>query len=155
MVRMSALRNTPVICRGRQIGLLQSISLDAARKRVRALIVSCGMRGKRVVLRQNVQAIADGFILADRTEKYKRIDEKTGSPFVRDTTGMLSGCVTDYAVDEGTLEILAVEIMPGYWPASSRKRLWAFSYHCVEAPDGDLIVPALLGSGLIFSKEGI
>ena len=71
MVRMSALRNVPVICHSRQIGLLQSISLDAARKRVHALVVSCGMRGKRVVLGQHVQAIADGFILADQDEKYK------------------------------------------------------------------------------------
>ena len=155
MIRMSALRNTPVICCSRQIGLLQSISLDEARKRVHALVVSCGMRGKRVVLREHVQAIADGFILADQADKYKRIYEKAGSPFVRDTTGMLAGCVTDYAVDEGTLEILAVEIMPGYWPPASRQRLWAFAYHRSEDPDGGLIVPASLGSGLIFSREGI
>ena len=151
MVRMSALRNTPVICHSRQIGLLQSISLDAARKRVHALVVSCGMRGKRVVLGQHVQAIADGFILADQDDKYKRIYERAGSPFVRDTTGMLAGCVTDYAVDEQTLEILAAEIMPGYWPA----RFWAFAYHSADDPDGGLIVPASLGSGLIVSREGI
>ncbi|MGN0775144.1 MAG: hypothetical protein ACI4MM_00560 [Candidatus Ventricola sp.] len=152
---MSALRNYPVICCSRQIGLLQSISLDAARKRVHALVVSCGMRGKRVVLGQHVQAIADGFILAGQTEKYKRFYEKAGSPFVRDTTGMLAGCVTDYAVDEKTLDILAAEIMPGYWPRASRQRFWAFAYHSADDPDGDLIVPASLGSGLIVSREGI
>ena len=153
MIRMSALRNTPVICCSRQIGLLQSISLDAARKRVHALVVSCGMRGKRVVLGQHVQAIGDGFILADQAEKYKRIYEKADSPFVRDTTGMLTGCVTDYAVDEKTLDILAVEIMPGYWPASSRQRFWAFAYYIADGTDGSLIVPASLGSGLIVSRE--
>lgn len=155
MVRMSALRNVPVICRSRQIGLLQSISLDAARKRVHALVVSCGMRGKRVVLGPHVQAVGDGFILADQTQKYRRMDERAGSPFVRDTSGMLAGRVTDYAVDERTLEILAVEVMPGYWPASSRRRFWAFVYHSAEEPDGGLIVPASLGSGLIFPREGI
>ena len=154
MVRMSALRNYPVICCSRQIGLLQSVSLDRARKRVHALVVSCGMRGKRVVLGQHVQAIADGFILAEQTEKYRRIDERADSPFVRDTTGMLCGCVTDYAVDERTLEILAVEILPGYWPRASRQRLWAFAYHSAEAPDGDLIVPAFPGGGPIVSREG-
>ena len=46
---MSALRNLPVICENKRLGLLQSISLDPAQKRVSALIVSCGMRGKRVV----------------------------------------------------------------------------------------------------------
>lgn len=155
MVRMSALRNVPVICRSRQVGLLQSISLDAARKRVHALVVSCGMRGKRVVLGPHVQAVGDGFILADQTQKYRRMDERAGSPFVRDTSGMLAGRVTDYAVDERTLEILAVEVMPGYWPASSRRRFWAFVYHSAEEPDGGLIVPASLGSGLIFPREGI
>lgn len=155
MVRMSALRNAPVICRGRQIGLLQSISLDAARKRVHALVVSCGMRGKRVVQRQHVQAIGGGFVLVDQTEKFRRVEERAGSPFVRDTTGMLAGCVTDYAVDEQTLEILAAEVMPGYWPSSSRQRFWAFAYHSADDPDGGLIVPASLGSGLIFSREGI
>ena len=155
MVRMSALRNTPVICCSRQIGLLQSISLDAARKRVHALVVSCGLRGKRVVLGEYVQAIADGFILAEQTEKYKRIYEKSGSPFVRDTTGMLVGCVMDYVVDEETLDILAIEVMPGYWPPASRQRFWAFDYHSADDPDGGLIVPASLGSGLIVSREGI
>lgn len=155
MVRMSALRNVPVICQSRQIGLLQSITLDAARKRVQALVVSCGMRGKRVVLRPHVQAIGGGFILADQIQKYRRMDENAGSPFVRDTTGMLAGRVTDYAVDERSLEILAVEIMPGYWPASSRQRFWVFAYHSAEDPDGGLIVPASLGSGLIFPREGI
>lgn len=155
MVRMSALRNIPVICHSRQIGLLQSISLDAAQKRVHALVVSCGMRGKRVVLREHVQAIAGGFILADQDEKYKRVYERASSPFVRDTTGMLAGRVTDYAVDEQTLEVLAAEIMPGYWPPASRQRLWAFAYHSADDPDGGLIVPASLGSGLSFSREGI
>ena len=66
MVRMSALRNLPVICENKRLGLLQSISLDPAQKRVSALIVSCGMRGKRVVPAEDVLALADGFILSRR-----------------------------------------------------------------------------------------
>ena len=82
MVRMSILRNYPVICDKKQLGLLQSISLDTAQKRVCALIVSCGMRGKRLILPEHVLSIADGFILAERVEKYNqllRIEERLGN----------------------------------------------------------------------------
>ena len=154
MIRMSALRNDPVICCNRQIGLLQSISLDAARKRVNALVVACGIRGKRVVLPQQVSAIADGFILADQVERYARDRETAVSPFVRDTTGLLAGCATDYAIDERTLRVLAVEIMPGYWPARSRRRIWVYAYRSADGENGDLIVPASLGSELMFSRGG-
>lgn len=141
MIRTSTLRNMPVICCKKQIGLLQSITLDTAQKRVQALVVSCGMRGKRMVLREHVQAIADGFILTDRIERMRRMDEQTPSRFVRDTTGMLAGYITDYAVDERTLEVLAVEVMPGYWPSESRKRIWVSDYGGMNEPQGDLIVP--------------
>lgn len=154
MIRMSALRNYPVICCKRQIGLLQNVTLDPARKRVCALVVSCGIRGKRVVTAQQVQAIADGFILAGQAEKYKRTYEAALSPFVRDTTGLLAGCVTDYALDERTLSVLAVEMMPGYWPVSSRQKIWIYAYTCTDGPKGGLTVPASLGSELIFSREG-
>ena len=50
MVRMSALRNMPVILGKVRLGLVQSVGLEEARKRVQALIVSCGIRGKRVIL---------------------------------------------------------------------------------------------------------
>ena len=64
MVRMSALRNMPVILGKVRLGLVQSVGLDEARKRVQALIVSCGIRGKRVILPESVLSIGDGFILA-------------------------------------------------------------------------------------------
>ena len=102
-----------------------------------------------------MQAIADGFILVHQTEKYKRGYEKAISPFARDTTGLLAGCVTDYALDEKTLDVLAAEIMPGYWPAENRRRIWTFSYRNAQEANGDLIIPVLPGSGLIFSREGI
>lgn len=155
LVRMSALRNYPVISGNRQIGLLQSVSLDAAQKRVCALIVSCGMRGKRIVLPQSVQSIADGFILAQRVEKYKRAYETAPSLFVRDTTGLLAGRIIDYAIDEESLGIQAIEVMPGYWPCEQRIRIWVYAYTRPDECAGELIVPASLGSELNFSKEGL
>ena len=86
MVRMSALRNRPVVCGNKRLGLLQSVSLDSAQKRVRALIVSCGVFGKRVVPGQDVLAIADGFILASGVQRYRRVFETPPCAFVRDTT---------------------------------------------------------------------
>ena len=61
---MSILRNFSVICGHRQIGLLQNASLDEAQKQVLALIVSCGIRGKRVILPESIEAIGRGFIIA-------------------------------------------------------------------------------------------
>jgi len=57
LIRMSILRNFSVICGHRQIGLLQNASLDEAQKQVLALIVSCGIRGKRVILPESIEAI--------------------------------------------------------------------------------------------------
>ena len=91
MVRLSALRNMPVIQGKQRLGLLQSVSLDEARKRVRALIVSCGIRGKRVIPPDCVQSIGDGFILAEASRRYHRSDEPSPCPFVRDSAGLLVG----------------------------------------------------------------
>ncbi len=150
---MSALRNLPVICQERQIGLLQSVTLDAARKRVQALIVACGFRGKRVALAEDVLALAEGFILIERAQRYTRADERPVSPFIRDTTGLLTGRVTDYAIDEQSLSVLALEMRHGYAPQHVGQRIWVYAYHCAEGAAGDVVVPASLGSELIFSRE--
>lgn len=154
MVRMSVLRNYPVICDEKRLGLLQSISLDTAQKRVCALIVSCGMRGKRVVLPEDVLSVADGFILARQAGKYKRRFEIPACRFARDTTGLLAGRVTDYAIDEKTLQIEAIEIIPGYLPSERRAFLWTYAYVRADERKLELTIPACLGSELIDSREG-
>lgn len=151
---MSILRNYPVICGKKQLGLLQSVSLDPAQKRVCALIVSCGMRGKRVVLPEDVVSIADGFLLVRQADKYRRAMETAPCVFVRDSTGLLCGRVTDYAIDEATLAIQAIEMIPGYLPGERRCRLWIYAYVRADEDAGELSVPACLGSELIFSREG-
>lgn len=102
MIRMSILRNFSVICGHRQIGLLQNASLDEAQKQVLALIVSCGIRGKRVILPESIEAIGRGFIIARDVRRYNRAQETTLCTFIRDTSGLLCGRVTDYAVNEAT-----------------------------------------------------
>ena len=109
---MSILRNFSVICGHRQIGLLQNVSLDEAQKQVLALIVSCGIRGKRVILPKSIEAIGRGFIIARDIQRYNRAQETTPCLFIRDTSGLLCGRVTDYAVNEATLAIEAVEMIP-------------------------------------------
>ena len=155
LVRMSVLRNYPVISGNRQIGLLQSISLDEAQKRVCALIVSCGFRGKRVLLPQDVQSIADGFILASGTQKYRRELETAPCQFVRDSAGLLAGRITDYAIDEKSLCIQAIEMMPGYLPREQRIRIWVYAYARPDSAAPELIVPSSLGSELNYTKEGL
>ena len=153
MVRMSALRNMPVILGKVRLGLVQSVGLDEARKRVRALIVSCGIRGKRVVSRESVLSIGDGFILVGDSRRYHRSDEPSPCPFVRDSAGLLVGLVTDYALDEKTLDVVAVEMKPGHQPRL--ERLWMFSYARQDADALELTIPVCMGSELIGVREGM
>ena len=153
MVRLSALRNCPVVCENRQLGLLQGISLDEAQRTIEAFIVSCGFRGKRIVLPSEIRSICGGFILAGRAEKYKRSFEKPLCPFVRDTSGLLAGRVTDYAIDERALRVAAIELSPGYLPGERQRRLWMYAYARADALE--VSVPASLLRGPNLSREGI
>lgn len=155
MVRLSVLRNHPVVCENRPLGLLQGISLDDQQRRIEALIVSCGFRGKRVVLPQDVRAVAGGFILAQKAQKYKRSLEKPLCTFVRDTTGLLVGHISDYAIDEHALCVTAIELSPGYLPDESKKRLWMFAYARASNDAPEVTIPADLRSERILSREGI
>lgn len=155
MIRMSALRNYPVIHQNQQIGLLQSISLDPVQIRVHALVVSCGLRGKRIIPAASVKTISQGFILAEDVQKYDRTLESRSSAFVRDTTGVLVGKVTDYAIDEKRLTIQALEMTTGYWPGKNSVRIWIFEYTLSSERENELTVPACVGCGLIDQKEGM
>ena len=154
MIRLSTLRNRPVVCGHKRLGLLQSISLDPAQKRVCALIVSCGMLGKRVVLPQDVLAIADGFILVGCVLRYRRALETPPCAFVRDTTGLLTGRVTDYAIDEASLAVAAIELTTGYLRPARETRLWVLDYVRQGEQSPELTVPACLGHELINVGEG-
>ena len=151
---MSILRNLPVICGHRQIGLLQSVSLNEAQNRVLALIVSCGIRGKRIIRPDSIEAVDQTFILVRDTQRYKRTQEAPPCRFIRDTSGLLCGRVTDYAIDEQTFDVQAVEMTAGYLGQARRRRLWVYAYQRSENHVEELVVPACLGSELIFAREG-
>lgn len=150
LFRISALRNMPIICCGRRVGILQGVTFDAAQKRVYALIASCGFRGKRSILADEVLFVADGFILVKASHRYRRSNEVSSCRFIRDTTGMLSGYVTDYAIDEATLNIIAVEMAQSYLPSAQKRRIWVYEYSRPSSESEELIVPSCLGSELIF-----
>ena len=143
----------PVVLGEKQIGLFQNACFDPTRKRVCALIVSSGMRGKRTVPARHVRMIADGFILCDGWSRYRRTDKQQNALFVRDATGLLAGRVTDYAIDKRTLEVLAVEIAPGYLPAENRLRAWIYAYSFMEDSE-ELSIPVVLHSLPCISREG-
>lgn len=155
MIRLSALRNMPVVCGGRPLGLFQGIGLDEAQREIEAIVVSCGFRGKRVVLAQDVLAVSDGFILAKEARKYKRAYEKPACLFVRDTSGLLAGRVTDYAIDERSLRVMAIEFACGYSPGERRKRLWMYAYARSAPQSPEMTVPASFCDGSILPEEGI
>ena len=155
MVRLSVLRNYPVICANKPLGLLQGISLDEQQRRIEALVVSCGFRGKCIVFPEDVRAVADGFILAQKAQKYKRSLEKPLCTFVRDTTGLLAGYITDYAIDEHAMRVTAIELSPGYLPGERKKRLWMYAYARMADGVAEVTIPASLLGEPILSREGI
>ena len=150
---MSTLRNVPVVLGQQRIGLLQSVCFDKELKRICALIVSGGVHGKRIVQAQHVRIITREFILVDCWAKHTRSDKQQISFFVRDTTGLLIGRVTDYAIETEAMRISAIEIVPGYLPRDLRKRTWICEYTFSEHL-GEVSIPDILYSRLCFSKEG-
>ena len=134
-----------------KIGLLQGVTMDEKQRRVRALIVSCGMHGKRLIPAEMVHAISNAFILVGGTEKYVRHQEIQLGRMIRDTSGLLTGYATDFALDEKNLEIIALEMAFGYLFRQNRNRIWVYRYTVSDA--GELIIPATLRSELIDFKE--
>ena len=134
------------------MGLLQSVCFDQDRKRICALIVSSGVRGKKIVQTQHVQMLEKRFIMVDQWSKYRRSDQQQMALFVRDTTGLLVGRVTDYAIEEETMNILAVEMIPGYFPQAYRRRMWIHEYTFSKGLD-EICIPDILHSWPCFSKE--
>lgn len=153
MIRLSALRHTPVICCGKRKGLLQSVTFDYDQKKMRSLIVSCGFRGKCVVEAKDILSCSDAFIMAQRCRRFRREDEACGQLFVRDTTGLMAGYIADCAIDERNLSIAALLMRQGYLPSAYRTEIWIYEYKPSEHHRQELIIPASLGSELIFDKE--
>lgn len=152
LVRMSMLRNVPIVFGERQIGLFHNACFDKTRKRVCALMISSGIRGKRIVPTEHICMIADRFILVDGWCRYRRSEEEQSSVFVRDASGLLVGYVSDYAMDPNTMEILAIEVHAGYWPKESRAGDWIYTYSFSQ--EDTVIIPTILRSRPCFSKEG-
>lgn len=153
MIRMSAMRNSPVVCSGKQIGIMQNILLDEEQKSVKALIISCGIRGKRIALKRDILSISDDFILIKRDSKYQNMLEKNTCQFVRDTAGLLTGRITDYAIDKTNFIVYAIEIILGYTMNEHKKRAWIYDYQKSNKDKSELIIPISLGTERIISEE--
>lgn len=126
--------------------------MDEKRRRVQALIVSCGMRGKRIIPAEMVCAMTERFILAEDIQKYTGQYEPPVVRLIRDTSGVLAGYATDFAIDEKNLEISALEMAGGYIFRQNRKRNWVYRYTVSDS--GELIIPATLRTELIDFGEG-
>lgn len=140
MIRISMLRNMPVVLGEQQIGFFQNACFDQTRKRVCAFVISCGIKGKRMVLPSQVNLVANEFILINGWSKYLNANQQHSLVFARDLSGLLVGCVSDYAIDRNTLEVLAVEITPGYLPSERRKKMWLYTYFVCDESN-DLSIP--------------
>lgn len=146
MTRLSMLRNKPIICGEKRIGLLQNVMMDDAQKKVKALIVSCGIRGRKAVYAEDVISVCDGFILAEKAFPYNAKSLNFSHPFIRDASGLLLGKVMDYAIDEDTLNIIAVELIGGYMPADYSRKLWIYKYERTNPSVNELFISSMFGS---------
>lgn len=151
MIILSTIRNCPVICQDKRIGLVMGIGLCDDAKQVTELIIACGLRGKRIVSCGNIQSVADGFLLVKDTMRYKHAHHPAKCMFAYDADGLLLGYVTDYAIDEHTMQIQAIEVLTGYLPGKYTKRVWIFDYECRNQEK--VIVPASFCSELMRLNE--
>lgn len=152
MLRISDLRNTPVIINQKTVGILHSISIDMVQKKVHALHVSCGLLGRRLVMPEDILNITNEFILVGSIYRYKHPVNSSNARFIRDSTGMLIGYVTDYIINtEHEFQLEAVEMRVGFLPKEYAVRIWALDFFC-QIQDDELIVPASLGCELTYSS---
>ena len=147
LIRLNMIRNYPVICENKRIGLLLGMRFDFNAKRASDLVISCGFRGKRMIHCDFVESIADGFILVKNSYSNALAQNYAETAFAFDTTGLLVGRVMDVAVDESSMAIQALEIATGYLPGVYTKRIWIFEYECKGC--SEMIIPASVGSGLM------
>lgn len=143
LIRASRLLNQSVICANKQAGFLQNIAFDKALKKVEFLIITRGIRGKCISPAGGISALSDEFILVTDIQKYSRRIEEKKPCFVRDTSGLLIGKTIDYAIDEHTMEVRAIEITRGYLPLERNKKVWLFTYTVNENESGELLVPPI------------
>lgn len=151
MFRLSAIRNYPLICRKKRVGLLQDIGVNLESKEVTEWIVGCGFYGKRRILSDYIRSVSDGFVLLEDHAKCMAARDCVKTEFVFDTSGLLLGRVTDYMIDESTKCIQALEVITGYWPCRYTRRIWLFAYE--YRGKGEILVPASIGSELIGIKR--
>jgi len=151
--RLNAVRNLPVIMQSKRVGMLLGISVDLYTKQATDIIVACGLRGKRRIQCRYISAIAEGFILIDDTAHSTVDHGGINRVFAFDTTGVLIGRASDYAIEESSMEIQAIEIITGYLPGIYPRKTWIFDYECIGT--GEILLPASIRCGLIdLEREG-
>lgn len=151
MFRVNAVRNVPVIMGNKRIGLMMGLHFDLHAKRATEMVVACGLRGKRRIECKYVTGITDEFILVDDTAKSAPERGRINKAFAFDTTGLLVGSVSDYAVDESSMSILASEVTTRYHPGTYSRQIWVFDYEYIKT--GEILLPASIGCELIGTKK--
>lgn len=149
---MNSLRNTPIIMENKRIGLLSGMIFDLRDKRAKDIVAACGLRGKRRIDCQHIMTLADGFILVDDTTRSRLQLNCSKKVFAFDTSGVLIGCISDYAIDESSMRIIAVEVTTGYYPGKYMRRIWVFDFEYINSEE--ILLPASIGYELMDLKKG-
>jgi len=102
---------------------------------------------------EDIISISDGFILAKKAIRSRQSVSQSCPCFVRDSTGLLIGRITDYAISESDLQLAAIEMQVGLLGHERRIRIWIMDYSCTSN-ENEIIVPSSIGSELIYSIRG-
>ena len=148
MIRISMLRNCPVFCCEKQVGLLHKVCISPEDNRIGALIVAGGFSGKRLVHAEQILSITQSIIRITGSLKYRREQDRENPRFVCDSNELLLGKITDFMLCAETNAISAFQMVTGFITKQERKHIWICSWEYNPEINDSIMVSKELSSKL-------
>lgn len=143
MIRISMLRNCPVFCGERQVGLLHKVCISPKTNAVGSLVVAGGFAGKRLVSAAQILSITRSAIQISGSLKYCKELDLENPRFVCDSNELLLGKITDCMLCAETNAISAFQMVAGFLTALERKRIWLYSWeYSTDLTDSIIVTQA-------------
>lgn len=140
---MGSLAGLPVILRGRVCACVELPVLEKDGRQLRGLVVRHGFGGAKWVDRKDISVVGSVSVIV--REKPAKVPQ--GADFslqsVHDASGLTLGRVSDAWLDENTLRVEALEILPGLIEAIVSGPLRCESFAVCPTPDepGRVLIP--------------
>ena len=125
---VKAFAGMPVVLNGKRIGHVACLTLDEELTRVTGLRIARGVRGNRFIPSGDVSLLGDVAVLV--TGEGRRPNGEHGLNLTRalTTDGQILGAITGALIDEGTLEVAALELSSGWWDDLARGRKYVYGW---------------------------